>query len=293
MENLKTYTISKKQYISPDDLMKLDLPKFKCKNGRRFVTKFKLANKDYIYAKSKSGQWIQSAGESYRHDKVFLTTTWVEQFLKEQYVEPVPLIELSPTTINIDGNTITNYTINGAKWFVINDILTFLKYKDHKSARKKISKKFKLQFKYICELHQDTKFIHADNIHPNTLFINEPGLIVLLERSKQPNIHKLCNTVGIKINHKTITKSSAVIATLNEFNEAAGIEYEQNYKVPKSRFVIDYYMPTHKLAIDINGDNNGELIEKKLGCQFIQCGLNDKNFSVIKLLGQIYRATHD
>lgn len=292
MENLETYTISKKQYISVYDLMKQNIPKFKCKNGRRFITKFKLTDKDYIYAKSKSGQWIQSAGISYRHDKVFLTTAWVSAFLSKHIVAPTVthLIELEPTILNINGSTITNYTINGIKWFIINDILKFLKYKDIKSTRKSISKKFVVQFKHLSELHKDIKFMHAENIHPNTLFINEAGLIYLLSRSRRPNIHEICNGFGIIVDNKF---KSNLITTLNEFCNAAGIKSEQNFKVPKTKFVVDYYLPEHKLAIDLNESNNEKFIEKRLGCKFILCNPNDKNLSAIKLLGQIYKAITD
>ena len=80
MDTLIKNIIKKKEYYFADDLIKLNLDFFsKCKNGRRIIDIKKLSKNDYIFAKNINGKWIKSNGDSYKFDKVFIRSKWINE----------------------------------------------------------------------------------------------------------------------------------------------------------------------------------------------------------------------
>ena len=82
MDTLTIYKINNKKYYLSNDVLKLNLLKFKgCTNGRRIIDEKKLTKKNYIYAKQINQKWVISDGKSYKWDKVFLSVVWVRNFI--------------------------------------------------------------------------------------------------------------------------------------------------------------------------------------------------------------------
>ena len=74
---MKTYTINNKKYYLWTDLQRA-YPKLfvGCKNGRVFITKKKVNNKNYVIAKLDGKKWVSSDGSSKKFDKIFILESW-------------------------------------------------------------------------------------------------------------------------------------------------------------------------------------------------------------------------
>ncbi len=131
----------------------------------------------------------------------------------------------------------------------------------------------------------------------HTKLIDENGLKSLIIKSRLPNSIEIAKQYNIDVtNHKVAFKEQSVIASIQKVFKNDKIELQKtcgNYR-------IDLYFPDYKLALEVDEMNHRErdqfeeeqrqkYIETALGCQFIRCDPDDKNFDVLDVIGDIYR----
>lgn len=101
---MNIYQINKKSYYLANDLMK-SLPQvFKgCNVAKTFVSKHKLDDTKYVYARNSNNKWAKSDGSSRKFDKLFLEQSWFDKkYLKnDKYIDT---IELAPEIIELDDS---------------------------------------------------------------------------------------------------------------------------------------------------------------------------------------------
>jgi very-short-patch-repair endonuclease len=187
--------------------------------------------------------------------------------------------------------------VNNNYWFCASDFGKIIGYKNMNVV---VIDKVNVGDK-IC-LAEIKKFMikHHKNMQGHAVYINASGIKSVLMSCGMCNSEFLCKIFGIQ-KLRLIRKEISIVEELNAFCLNAKIKGIHQYSVKngKKTYRIDYYLPKYKIAIEIDEfnhcgrDKNYEkiretFIKKKLGCIFIRCNPDDKNFKISGLIGRIY-----
>uniref|UniRef100_A0A6G6ABG6 Bro-n domain-containing protein n=1 Tax=Borely moumouvirus TaxID=2712067 RepID=A0A6G6ABG6_9VIRU len=203
-----------------------------------------------------------------------------------------------------DGNKFTCFGIGDDIWFKAKDICEYLKYENRKGVisrhvcdENKMSFFLLNKFLFFC----NGVFLLNNFIDPQTIFIDKEGLNKLLLKADKPASIKLASDFGIKVHQKFTRKEINIVKELDIFCNMSGFESKHQYVIKynnKNKYIVDYYLPEFKIAIEIDEFNHKDrdpiyekqrqlIITKKLKCKFIRCNPDDKDFSIVALLGTI------
>jgi len=141
------------------------------------------------------------------------------------------------------------------------------------------------------------------NLQPHSVFIDQNAVGQIILKSNKPNSIDFAKSLGININQKITRKEVDIVYELDLFCESAGIKSKHNksYIDDNNRYHIDYYLPEHKIAIEIDENNHSDrdpkyekarqkYLSEKLGCSFIRCNPDDPKFTISGLIGRIHKA---
>lgn len=203
-----------------------------------------------------------------------------------------------------DNNKFMYFKINDIKWFKAKEISLYLNYTNSKNCViQNVDKQFK---KCMKQLNNDAFnnyniLLQLNYIDPQTIFINQYGLEQLLIKSNKSNSIKLAKYFNINVHQKFTRKETDIINELNNFCVSSNINFIYPYSVKNktSKYIIDYYLPDYKIAIEIDEFDHSDrdpkyekkrenFLKKKLGCIFIRCNPDDHKFTISGLLGQIH-----
>lgn len=204
---------------------------------------------------------------------------------------------------NYCDNSFVYFEFNDVKWFKAKDICLFLKYMDTKrSVNRLVSKNNKMSLKNLKLINNNILFVQKTFVDAQTIFINQNGLVEILLKSNKPNAIDLAKYFGINVNQKVTRKEIDIVRELDLFCKFANIESKHLYTVnknSKNRYIIDYYLPKYKIAIEIDEfdhkDRNAkyetkreQFLKKRLKCKFIRCNPDDPDFSIMEIIGKIH-----
>lgn len=195
-------------------------------------------------------------------------------------------------------------------WVKGSDIASFLGYEDtNKSIREHVSEQNKIIFSQLIKVHKEATLTLLRKLHCNTIFINKQGLVELLLKANKVNAIGFAKFLNIEVHHhKFVRKEIDIISELNDFCDTANIRHRHLYSLAKlkknRRYIVDYYLPDHGIVIEIDEFNHRgrnvhyerkrqKFVEKHSQCTFIRCNPDDPNFTITKLLAQIYIVIHD
>lgn len=135
-----------------------------------------------------------------------------------------------------------------------------------------------------------------------TIFITKNGITELIFRSQKSIAIELAKYLGINVHQKITRKEIDIVYELDLFCKSAGIKckHSNSYSDDKHRFIIDYYFPDYKLAIEIDEYGHSdrdpkyekyrqEYLMQHLGCTFIRCNPDDHKFTISGLIGKIHK----
>nr|AEX62207.1 hypothetical protein mv_L2 [Moumouvirus Monve] len=202
-----------------------------------------------------------------------------------------------------DGNKFICFKIGDNMWFKAKDICEYLKYRNARDALiKHVSSDNKMSFSLFNKfLFSCSSIILLNNfIDPQTIFIDKEGLVELLLKANKSASIKLALDLGIKVHQKFTRKEINIVKELDIFCNMSCIKSKHQYviKCDKGKYIIDYYLPEYKIAIEIDEFNHKDRnpgyekqrqidITKELGCKFIRCNPDDKDFNITSLIGTI------
>ena len=197
------------------------------------------------------------------------------------------------------NNIIINYFGSVEKpYFIGSQIAKYLEYSNTKKA---IFTHVLSQNKTtISEFH--IKYNIKLNLNHQTILINKQGVRSLLGncRMEIPKDLLLCLSenfnITMKRGYRFVAKETETLSYIKKSFD--GENMKPQYKCGKYR--LDFYFPKYKLAIecdehghiDRNRDEEikrQEYIESFLNCSFIRYNPDDPNFSIFKVINDIYK----
>ena len=156
----------------------------------------------------------------------------------------------------------------------------------------------KMTFLQLCEIYKIT--VPKKHIDKTTIFINMNGMMDLAARSRKPNSNKLAKLLKLPIHNKRNYHETQILHNLFEFFDSSNIKYihQHSVKHEDTYYLIDCYLPQHKIAIEIDERGHRDrcqiyekcrenYIKKTLGCTFVRCNPDDPKFSIYKFIGDI------
>ena len=133
----------------------------------------------------------------------------------------------------------------------------------------------------------------------NMNFITYDGLHRLLFKSRKPLVIDFCNTMNINISTKIYTciEADTIKCIIEAFN---GEETKCQYNI--KCYFLDLYFPKYKIIIECDENHHKEMINKEKDkireheikelieeCIFIRYDPYSKDFSIFKVINQIYK----
>lgn len=136
------------------------------------------------------------------------------------------------------------------------------------------------------------------NCNPHSIFINTSGLKILLSKSQKLEAINFAKKIGLEVFQKITRIEIDIVRELDIFMERLNIKSITQFQPKNSKYRIDYYLPDHKLAIEIDehGHKNRNLdyelkreksLRELLGCEFIRCNPNAPDFLIVDLVARI------
>lgn len=186
----------------------------------------------------------------------------------------------------------------------------FMGYSDGKETlERRVDRSNKIFFAELLKFPSVKEYYRKQRLalpRTNAVFISLSAVTEILIRSRKPESIKLAALLNINVHQKFLMKETDIVSELDKFFTAANIRFEHQYLVGNKtglHYVIDYYLPDYKLAIEIDERNHigrdpvyeierETHIRDKLGCEFIRCNPDSSKFSVAGLIGIIYTAIH-
>lgn len=187
-------------------------------------------------------------------------------------------------------------------WLKCKDIGVILGY-DKDSSKKMIrnfvNKDNKLMYRELSLKYNLTEcdiFSMGDIIQKSTQFIHEKNLDKILSRSTKSNVSKIYKMFGITTQDIVKRIELEIVDKLILFFDELGIKYKHQHSVGKYR--IDFYIPSHSLAIEIDEDNHKnrnpvyeikreQFTVDKIDCRILRFDPYNKNFNIYVLIGKI------
>ncbi|AQN67863.1 BRO-N domain containing protein [Saudi moumouvirus] len=202
-----------------------------------------------------------------------------------------------------DGNKFTCFKINDYIWFKAKDICNYLKYGNTRDVvSRHVNNENKIIFDSLKKyLFSCNGIILLNNfLDSKTMFINNDDLAQLLLKADKAASLKLASDLGIKVHQKFTRKEINIVKELDIFCNMSRIKSKHQFviKCDKNKYIVDYYLPEYKIAIEIDEFDHKDrnpgyekkrqtAITKKLGCKFVRCNPDDKNFNITSLIGTI------
>jgi len=133
----------------------------------------------------------------------------------------------------------------------------------------------------------------------NMNFITYDGLHRLLFKSRKPLVIDFCNIMNIDISAKIYTciEADTIKCIIEAFN---GEETKCQYNI--KCYFLDLYFPKYKIIIECDENHHKETVNKEKdkireheikelieGCIFIRYDPYSKDFSIFKVINQIYK----
>jgi very-short-patch-repair endonuclease len=203
-------------------------------------------------------------------------------------------VHFNSITIN-DTKILTLNCISNI-WYYASQIASLLNYKQTTDAiRTVVSHHNKSTYNNLVEKY-GKPVNHHKNIQPHTIFINKDGITDLVSKSNKLQCDKIVDYFGINTVTRYKRKEIEILDELVIFLNVLNCEFHDQYIV--DGYKIDMYLPTYKLAIEIDEHNHDDIneeyeqnrqkyIENKLGCTFLRVNPDDANFSVTYFIGLV------
>jgi prophage antirepressor-like protein len=201
------------------------------------------------------------------------------------------------------------FEIDGVKWYKGKDVCVSIGYSNSKDCLiKRVKDDCKISF---CDLVKKSCannifLFHKEFIDIQTKFIDDNGLEELLLSSNKPKSVVLAKNFGINVKQKIIRKEIDVGCELVLFCKSASIKlvHQKTFYNKKQRYLVDYYLPDHKIAIEIDEyehkdrdvkyeKNREKYLTEEMECIFVRCNPDDPNFTISGLIGRIHKAIVD
>jgi hypothetical protein len=139
---------------------------------------------------------------------------------------------------------------------------------------------------------------HHKGIQSQTIFINKNGLKILLIKSRKYVTRRICSQLKINLSDKMSYKEMCIFDELDNFLTELNIDFIVHYKIPNTTFIVDMFLPSHNIIIEVDEDNhlnydkNNEqirqkIIERKMNVEFVRINPDDPNFNMSKMLAQL------
>ena len=195
-------------------------------------------------------------------------------------------------------------SLDGTPWFKGKDVAVLLGYANTTKAI--ISHVEDDDKRQLCEVCSSAR---AAGVQPNemkTIYINEAGVRRLVIKSQKPQASELARHLGIKEETRYLRKEIEIVGFIQEMLTQIMIPFEFQKSV--SNYRIDLYLPSLKLAIEIDENNHAdrdpsyekareERIREELGCKFLRINPDASDFKLSSCVGRIMReiihGTHD
>ena len=199
-------------------------------------------------------------------------------------------------TFQNSGFKVHQVSLDGTPWFRGNDVALVLGYSRPRSAiRDNVDEDDRRQF---CEVCSSALAVGVDRNDMNSIYINEAGVRRLAIKSQEPQASELAKQLGIKEETRYLRKEIEIVGFIQEMLTQVMIPFEFQKSVATYR--IDLYLPTLKLAIEIDENNHAdrdssyeqtrqERIEEELGCKFLRINPDAPDFKLSSCVGRITR----
>ena len=185
-------------------------------------------------------------------------------------------------------------------WFVAGDIATILDYKYTKNVTALVRDYQKLELREFKEKFETDERKYSIDLDVKTIIINEEGLKEIIFRNRKCSREKtveLCEIFNIeyKDNYKIITKEQRDIGSIVEAFK--GENMITQYSVGKYR--IDLYFLEYKIVIECDEfdhsrysiedeQKRSDYIKENLGCTFVRFNPDAEDFSINRVINNIY-----
>lgn len=241
---MDTVSINNKEYYNGNSLLQVHEKIFKgCRNSRALIVKYKLTDDDYTFASEIKGKWNSSDGSSRKCDKLFVSTTWVNNYLPNvENIEDAPeiiILDDNEKFKDNDGNILEIETrgerIHDKCYFRLRDVAKGFEMKNLRmiilDSRKKYNENIHYKY-FMC------KSVALDN---NTtykkVFLTYHGMLKVLFSSRSGTAEKFtswatCTLFTIQLGTKQDKKilSSSLLGT--SVSELKAVFSKTSYKVP-------------------------------------------------------------
>ena len=187
-------------------------------------------------------------------------------------------------------------SLDGTPWLRGNDVAKVLGYSRPRSAiHVHVYDGDKRQ---LCEVCSSAQAAGAQPNDVKSIYINEAGVRQLVIKSQKPQASELAKQLGIKEETRYLRKEIEIVTFIQEMLTQVMIPFEFQKSVANYR--IDLYLPTLKLAIEIDENNHAdrdpsyeqarqECIEEVLGCKFLRINPDAPDFKLSSCIGRIMR----
>lgn len=201
------------------------------------------------------------------------------------------------------------FEIGNNKWYKAKNICKKIGYSNHNGAiRRHVFDKNKISFnalmKKCCNI--GVVLILQEFIDVQTIFINDNGLDELLLSSDKPDAICLAKKFGINVKQKITRKEIDIGRELDLFCKSADIKlmHQKTFHNKKQKYLVDYYLPDHKIAIEIDEYNHKDrdpkyeknrekYLAETMGCTFVRCNPDSSKFTISGLIGRVHKAIVD
>ncbi|RYX79102.1 hypothetical protein EON71_00850 [bacterium] len=205
--------------------------------------------------------------------------------------------------LNYNEFNIPYFDVNGVKWYKAKNIAVILKYRNTKSAiLSNVSNDNKTSFiSLITDTFELNHLIICDNfIDPQSLFINDIGIIELISKSNKIDSIDFAKTINLSTHHKFLRKEIDIGYELCNFCKISQIEIIHGHRVKScgTNYIIDFYLPEYKIAIEIDEFNHRDrdpqyeiaredTLKHILKCRFLRFNPDDPNFTLSTIFGTL------
>jgi very-short-patch-repair endonuclease len=221
----------------------------------------------------------------------------------DDLVQRLGFFVLTEKYIVVGDCNILYYLINGDTYYKAIDVCAMLNYKRSRNAVSlHVDSTNKIDFIGLVKKSFDCNILlKYTKIDQRTIFVNNLGITELILKSEKTGAIKYAKYFGIDVKQKFVRKEIEIVHELEKFCISAKLNFKpQHYlKVDDKIYRIDFYLPDHKIVIEIDEFDHVHRnrkyettrqsnIEKYLGCTFIRCNPDDANFNISSLLGNVY-----
>ena len=157
-------------------------------------------------------------------------------------------------TLQNSSFKVRQVSLDGTPWFRAKGVALVLGYANTaKAVQAHVDNDDRRQ---LCEVCSSAQAAGAQPNDLKTIYINEAGVRRLVVKSQKPQASELAKQLGIKEETRYLRKEIEIVTFIQEMLTQVMIPFEFQKTVANYR--IDLYLPTLKLAIEIDENNHAD-----------------------------------